>query len=589
MKDFFKMMFASILGVFISVGIIVFILISMAVGMVASLVSSKPTSYSPASNTVLKISLNGNITDVTQENPFLVLTGTDTKTYSLDELLKAIKIAKEHSDIKGIYLEAGVLGAGTASIDAVRRELLAFKESDKFIVAYGDFYTQKAYHLCSVADKVFLNPQGAIEFHGLTSQVTFYKGLSEKLGVDWQVFKVGTYKGAVEPFMLDKLSDANREQISSYQQSIWSNITNDIAKSRSITTEDLNRIADEGAMFTDPEKIVDYKLVDQLAYKPEAEEYVKELAEQTGKKLRIADVSKMNLIEKPIKKSMQQIAVLYAQGEIKAFENNSPYSSEVEITGKIADELIKLKNNDNVKAVVLRVNSPGGSAFVSDQIWHEVEAMKDVKPIVVSMGNMAASGGYYISCAANKIIAEPNTLTGSIGIFGLFPNTTGLMKKLDITTDVVKTNKFGDILNPTRPMQADEKAILQSYIERGYDTFISRCAEGRGMSKEDIDKIGQGRVWTGSQAKELGLVDELGGLDNAIVAAAKLADIDTYNVKLVNSARDKFSELFLKQLDEIKVAAAKSILGEEYQLYQQVKNARESSGMMARLPYDINY
>ena len=569
MKQFFKMMFASTLGVMLAMGIIITVLISMTIGYIAT-VGSTPD-YTPKSNTVFKIKLDGTLADNPAENPFSALMGDKENTLSLKDLLETIRIAKQNDKIAGIYIESGLLSSGSASLEAIRRSLTDFKESGKFVVAYADNFTQGNYFLCSVADKVFLNPQGILELTGLASQTLFYKGLMDKAGIEMQIFKVGTYKGAVEPFMLDKLSEANREQIQSYISTIWNNITESIAESRGISVTDINHYANEGLFFADPVKTVECGFIDELKYKPEVEAYVRELAGQSGEKLRSASVAQMKTLKASPSKNAPEIAVLYAEGEIKAQTSGSLYDIEQSITEKMADELIKLKNNDDVKAVVFRVNSPGGSAYISEQIWRQVVELKKVKPVVVSMGNVAASGGYYISCAANKIIAEPNTLTGSIGIFGMFPNASGLFGKLALTADIVKTNTFS----------------IQGYVERGYQTFLSRCAEGRGMTIEAVNAIGQGRVWTGEQAKERGLVDELGGIELAISTAAGLAGLDQYSVTTVSSSKNFLDEFLESQLGEVKLSIVKSVLGNEFEYFKTLDNIKTNCGIQARMPYDI--
>lgn len=579
------MMFASALGVFVAGGLMIIASIFVLIGIVTSLGTS--SSYTPKANTVFKIKLDGTLSDNVSENPFALLMGEEGQSLSMKDLRAAIRTAKDNDNIRGIYLESGTLASGSANLKALREALTDFKESGKFVIAYADNYTQGNYYLCSIADKVFLNPQGIVGVMGLASQTLFYKGLLDKIGVQMQVFKVGTYKGAVEPFMLDKLSDANREQIESYITSIWNITTQGIADARKISVADINRFANEGWAFAGAEKAVEAGLVDELKYKPEAEKYIKELAGQTGENLVTADVNKIKNIPVVTKEKPNQIAILYAEGEIMPEAPSSPYDMEQRITEKVAAELIKLKDNDKVKAVVFRVNSPGGSAFISEQIWRQVVELKKVKPVVVSMGNVAASGGYYISCAANKIVAEPNTLTGSIGIFGIFPNATGLFKKLDVTADIVKTNTFADLGDLTRPMTEEEKTIIQSYIEKGYDTFITRCAEGRGMSKEAINAIGQGRVWTGEQAKERGLVDELGGIETALETAAQLADLTDYSVTQVSGSKDFLQELINKQLSEVKLSMIKSVLGEEYDYFKTLQTIRTHAGIQARLPYDL--
>lgn len=584
MKQFFKMMFASALGAILAAGLLITLSIFLLIGISASM--SQPTTFSPSSNSVLKIELNGALSDQKTDNPYAMLLGEEDTELSLTDILKAIKEAKNSDNIKGIYIEAGNFSAGSSSIDAIRRAITDFKESGKFVVAYGDQYTQGSYYLASVADKVYINPQGALLLTGMSSQTMFYKGLLNKLGVEMLIFKVGTYKGAVEPFMLDKLSDANREQISSYMNGIWDNITADIAKSRKITVEDVNHYADQGFAIALPEKALECGLVDELKYKPEAEEYVKELAGQTDKKLKTVGVDKVRNIKSKEGKSKNKIAVLYAEGEITEAVT-SPYSMDKSITEKVAKELIKLKEDESIKAVVLRVNSPGGSAFTSEQIWKQVLELKKVKPIVVSMGDVAASGGYYISCAANKIVAEPNTLTGSIGIFGMFPNMTGLFNKVALTTDVVKTNTYADLGDVSRPMREDEKALIQSRIESGYDTFITRCADGRGMTKAAIDSIGQGRVWTGEQAIEKGLVDELGGIEKAIAVAAKLADLKDYKLVEVSGSKDFLKDLFEKQLDEVKLNVVKQLMGEDFEYFKTLNLIKSAPAIQTRLPYDV--
>lgn len=589
MKQFFKMMFASTLGFFVGLMLAGVIAIVFMIGMVAGLSSNSQAVYTPkAENSVFKIAFEGDIRESAEENPFTnLLTGREPDL-SLRDLLKSIRHAKEQESVKGIYLDMGVFSGGTASLDAVRRALMDFKESGKFIVAYADNYTQGGYYLASVADKIYLNPQGILGLTGLSSRTMFYKGLLQKIGVEMMVFKVGTYKGAVEPFIADKLSDANREQITSYQNSIWGNITKGIAKSRNITVEDVNRFADEGAFFASPEKAVEYKLIDELKYRSEVEKYLIEQSGQTGDKLKTVGLSNMKNVKKTEREYRNKIAIVYAEGEIMQQIISSPYSGNFPcISEKINDDLRKLADNKDVKAVVLRINSPGGSAYTSEQIWKQVYELKKKKPVVVSMGSVAASGGYYIASGASKIIAEPNTLTGSIGIFGMFPNTAGLFNKLALTTDMVKTNRYADFGDPSRPMTDDEKALIQGYIERGYDTFLTRCAEGRGVSKADIDSIGQGRVWTGEQALKIGLVDELGGIERAVELAGELAEIYNYNIMEVSTDHDFLKELLEKQIEVVKQSVVKDMLGDEYEHFRTLQKVKATYGIQARIPYDL--
>lgn len=589
MKQFFKMMFASTLGFFVGLMLAGMIAIVFMIGMVAGLGSNSQAVYTPkAENSVFKIAFEGDIRESAEENPFTnLLTGREPDL-SLRDLLKSIRHAKEQESVRGIYLDMGVFSGGTASLDAVRRALMDFKESGKFIVAYADNYTQGGYYLASVADKIYLNPQGILGLTGLSSRTMFYKGLLQKIGVEMMVFKVGTYKGAVEPFIADKLSDANREQITSYQNSIWGNITKGIAKCRNITVEDVNRFADEGAFFASPEKAVEYKLIDELKYRSEVEKYLIEQSGQTGDKLKTVGLSNMKNVKKTEREYRNKIAIVYAEGEIMQQIISSPYSGNFPcISEKINDDLRKLADNKDVKAVVLRINSPGGSAYTSEQIWKQVYELKKKKPVVVSMGSVAASGGYYIASGASKIIAEPNTLTGSIGIFGMFPNTAGLFNKLALTTDIVKTNRYADFGDPARPMTDDEKALIQGYIERGYDTFLTRCSEGRGVSKADIDSIGQGRVWTGEQALKIGLVDELGGIERAVELAGELAEIYNYNIMEVSTDHDFLKELLEKQIEVVKQSVVKDMLGDEYEHFRTLQKVKATYGIQARIPYDL--
>jgi protease-4 len=588
MKQFFKMMFASILGVFISISIFILIGFFMLVGMVSSIGSSS-TVYVPKNDEkVFRLPVKGDLIEITSESRFENLFGSE-KPSTLKDILSAIEEAKENDKIEGIYLDVSYLSTGTASIDVMRRALTEFRKSGKFIVAYADNYTQKGYYLSSVADKVFINPQGLLQLTGLASQTTFYKGILKKAGIEMLVFKVGTYKGAVEPFMLDKLSDANREQITSYQQGIWNNIAGNIASARNISKDNVNDFIDKGFMFSSAEKAVECGLVDELKYREDAENYIKELIGiESDKKLKMISMAKMKNIKKKVSvKKADQVAVIYAEGEIMDSDNTPRYSDANYVTEKLVDELIKLKKDDKVKAIVLRVNSPGGSAYVSEQIWKQVHDIKRNKKIVVSMGNVAASGGYYISCAADKIVSEANTLTGSIGVFGIFPNATGLFDKMDLTTDVVKTNIYSDFGDISRPMRDDEKALMQGYVEHIYGVFLTRCSEGRGMTKEEINTIGQGRVWTGEQALERGLVDEIGDLDRAVEVAAELAGLTDYSVKTVCGSSEPFTEYLKKQMGEMEFSAIKNTLGKDLELFRILQTIKHTSGIQARLPYDF--
>ncbi|MDR1813304.1 MAG: signal peptide peptidase SppA [Tannerella sp.] len=575
MSNFFKTFFAALAAVI--VGAILFSIIGfiMFAGMAASMGSK--SAYILKDRTVLQIDLNGEFSERENDSPLNAFTGGSTS--GIDETVKAIRKAKDNDFVKGIYLKAGAISGGVASYEPIRRALAEFKESGKWVVAYGDTYTQGAYYIASVADKIIINPLGLIEFMGMGSTFASVRGMFDKLGIKYQVFKVGTYKSAVEPYIQDKMSDANREQVSSFLNSTWSHILKGISESRNLSVETLNDYADRCLLFTPADSLEMLGMVDTLLYTPDVEAYLKQLTETKDKdKLRIATVKNLQSVpnKQDHKKSKDRIAVLFAEGQILSDEaTSSPLLSDLAITAKeFVAELKKLKEDENVKAVVFRVNSPGGSAYASEQIWNAVVELREVKPVVVSMGTYAASGGYYISCAANSIVAEPTTLTGSIGIFGLFPDGEQMAKNIGLSFDEVKTNRhsnFGGasfgipmlVSAMSRGMTDEESKLLQSYIERGYDLFTTRCADGRSMTKAEIDAIGQGRVWTGAQALEIGLVDKLGGLDDAIAIAAEKAGIEEYRIKEYPVKEDFMTKLMKSTMDGAKMRFIKFITNED--------------------------
>lgn len=583
MKDFIKFTFASLLGVVLAGVVFTILGIVTMVGMVAS----SDTETTVKENSIFVLDLNGTLSERVQENPFQQLMGEGFSAYGLDDILTSIKKAKEHENIKGIYLQASTLESSFASLEEIRHALADFKESGKFIIAYADQYTQSMYYLASIADKVIVNPQGSISWHGLASQTIFFKDLLKNVGIDMQIFKVGTYKSAVEPFIATEMSDANREQVSVFLNSIWKRLLEDVSTSRNIPEETLNAYADQVMDLKQAEVYVACGLVDTLMYKDGVLNYLKEISgREQDESLRTLSLSEMKNVKRntPKDKSGNMIAVYYAFGGI----DDSTSSEEGINSQKVIKDLRQLREDETIQAVVLRVNSPGGSAYGSEQIWHEIELLKAEKPVVVSMGDYAASGGYYISCNADCIVANPTTLTGSIGIFGMFPNMEGLLTdKLNLHFDLVKTNKFADMGDISRPFNADEKEAMQNYINNGYKLFVKRCADGRGMSTEAIEKIAEGRVWTGATAKELGLVDELGGLEKAIEIAAQKAEIENYSIINYPSKGNVFSSLLEQGKDDYINGQMKDALGEYYYYLQFVQNLKEADRIQARMPFDI--
>ena len=590
MKDFFKFTLATVTGIVLS-GIVLFII---GVVTLVGIISSSDTETVVKKNSVMMLDLKGTLVERTQESLEGLLgkfTGETADTYGLDDILASIKKAKEDDNIKGIYIQASWLDASYASLQAIRKALYDFKESGKFVVAYSDNYTKGLYYLSSVADKVMLNPKGMIECRGLASAPIFYKDLLQKLGIEMQVFKVGTYKSAVEPFTATEMSPANREQVTAFIGSIWNQILDGVSASRKIGKDSLNMYADRMLMFYPSDESVKCGLADTLIYQNDVRDYLKTLVKiDEDDRLPILGLEEMVNIKKnvPKDKSGNILAVYYASGEITDYAGSAA-SDEGIIGSKMIRDLRKLKEDDDVKAVVLRVNSPGGSAFASEQIWHAVKELKAKKPVIVSMGDYAASGGYYISCAADSIIAEPTTLTGSIGIFGMIPNVKGLTEKIGLTYDVVKTNQFSDFGNLMRPVNSDERALLQMMIGQGYDLFVSRCAEGRHMSKDKIEKIAEGRVWTGEMAKKIGLVDELGGIGKALEIAAQKADLKGYTIISYPAKKDILSTLFdVQPGNYVESQVLKSQLGDYYKDFSLLKNIKERAMIQARVPFELN-
>ena len=589
MKDFFKIVLASALG-FLVANILLFILsVILFFGFIGSMVGDMGKStFKLKDNSVFHLKLSGQINErVSEEDPFTALLGSRVPTtMGLNDITNGIRKAKDNDAIRGIYIDSRLFTASTATLAEIRGELIKFKESGKFVVAYSDTYTQGGYYIASIADKVVINPQGMLDLHGMSATPMFYKNALDKLGVEVQVFKVGTYKSAVEPFILTGMSDANREQVSSYLNDLWNTIGTDIAKSRNIDFDGFNETVNSMPMLQDADFLMQSNLVDTLLYESDMKKYLRSLLDiEEDEKIPSAGVTDMKSV-KPTKTktSKNHIGLLYAVGEITSGTGSSNIQDKY-----LVNEIDKLRKNKDVKAVVLRVSSPGGSAYASEQIWKAIADLKGEKPVVVSMSDVAASGGYYIACNADRIVAQPTTITGSIGIFGMFPNLKQTADKIGLDVDVVKTHEFGDFGNFARPMRENEKQILQSHVERGYDLFLTRCAEGRNIPKDTLALYAEGRVWTGSQAKEIGLVDELGDLRTAIDIAAGLADIeDDYLVYEYPKMRTFIEELLDEKQKDIAAETIKEYLGEHYNLLLLVKDIKEQDYVQARLPYNFN-
>lgn len=599
MKEFIKYVFATVvgLGLFMLIaGIIFFVSI---IGMAAS----EGSTGSVKKGSVLRINLNGTLEErAEEENPLTMIMGDQMASLGLDQLLDAVDEAAKNDKVEGIYLEVGssFSGGTPAMLQELRQALVKYKESGKWIYAYGDIYDQGAYYLTSVADKIVVNPEGLVDWHGLGGAPMFYTETMKKMGIKMQVFKVGTFKSAVEPYILTEMSEANRLQTEAYLGSIWNQMVEAVGASRQLSAEQLNSLADTLTAMQPAKFLIENGLVDTLAYIDGFKDMLRTKLELKEKKP-INFVSPAELVAAADKKDEKaRIAVYYAYGEIIDQPSSNPLSAgETFIeTMPTIRELQKLRKDEDVKAVVIRVNSPGGSAFASEQIWHEIQLLKAEKPVVISMGGMAASGGYYISCGANKIVAEPSTLTGSIGIFGMIPDGSELIQdKAGLRFDVVKTNKHSDFGGPAvmgimaRGFNESEGAMMQAMIERGYDLFTRRVAEGRSISQDSVDAIGQGRVWTGEQAIKIGLVDQLGNLEDAIAEAAKLAELEKYSTDTY-PAPSTFIEQMLNQKQESYFDThLRAAFGDAYPMLATMQRMMEKQRIdqciYARIPFDL--
>ena len=587
MKDFFKNVFATFVGLFL------FVLVTLLLGFVCifGMVLSSESTTEIKNNSVLVINLSGPLNERTEENVITKFVGKTANETSLEDVLSGIEKAKADKNIKGIYLEAGVFVPNSyAALQEIRDALIDFKKSNKWIVAYGDSYTQGTYYLASVANDVYLNPQGMLDWHGLSTQRIYLKDMLAKFGVKVQVSKVGTYKSATEMFTGDKMSDADRQQTSAYLNGIWKYLLKGVGESRNIPIAKLNEYADSVITFANPADYLKMKLIDKLLYTDQVRNEIK-------KRLGIAsgdDINQVSLADlKTVKadKNGNEIAVYYAYGDIVDAPVSGTSLSQHNIVGKdVCKDLKELMDDDDVKAVVIRVNSGGGSAFASEQMWHQIMELKKVKPVVVSMGGYAASGGYYMSVPANWIVAEPTTITGSIGIFGMFPDFSGLAsEKLGIKFDEVKTNKNGTFLSPMRPLTPDEMRRLQVYIDRGYNTFKDRVAQGRKLTMQQVETIAQGHVYTGEDALKIKLVDELGGLDKAVQKAVQLAKIKDYYTKNYPAPVNWLDQIFGDYVqDNYLSEQLHSSLGMLYQPFSILRTLNQQSAIQARIPYFIN-
>lgn len=585
MKQFFKFTFASMLG-FLLAG---FLLILITVGIIVAAVSAgKSETVVAPEKTILMLTLDQPVNDRSSDNPFANMNfsrpGVSTQL-GLNDIVSCLKKAKSDPNVKGVFMDLGDVPSGQATIEEIRNQLIDFKKSGKFIVSYAEVFTQKSYYLASVSDKIYLNPAGDMEFKGMAAQVMFFKGLLDKLDVEAQVIRHGKFKSAVEPFTLDKMSEPSKVQTLTFITGMWNHLLDGISASRKISVDDLNAMANEYKIQT-PQDAVSLKMVDKLLYKDEVlDELKNRVNAKSIKDLKLMKLGKYAKVPEEDKVSSDnKIAVIYATGDIVSGDGDEGTIGSEGISKAIR----KARLDDNVKAIVLRVNSPGGSALASDVIWREMLLAKKAKPVVVSMGNVAASGGYYIACAANKIFAYPNTITGSIGVFGIIPNMKEMFSKnLGITFDQVKTNPYADYITVTRPMSDGEKKIITRNIENIYSNFTKHVSEGRKMTVAQIDSIGQGRVWSGVDAKRIGLVDEFGGLTDAINEAAKLAKLKDFSTMELPEQKDTFEQLIETFSGDKSSVFLKSELGTAYPYFSYLNRMSRMQGIQALMPYDF--
>jgi protease IV len=587
MRQFFKFMFASMLGFFLSFLLVAFLFIGF-IASIASFAKKEPVDVAP--NSILHLKLNTEIIDRGTDNPadaFNILTFSPTMPIGLNELLRNIRKAKEDENIKGILLDLSFTQTGWATLSEIREQLIDFRESGKFIIAYGEYMGQGAYYLASVADQVYVCPEGIIDFRGLNAQVAFIKNLLEKIGVEPQLIRHGRYKSAGEPLILERLSPENRQQIMSYVNSIWNSILKDISESRNLTLNDLNRIADEFRTRT-PEMALEAGIIDGILYRDEVIDHLKERMEvDKDKKINLVGYGKYRRAPLPDsmlpQRSRDKIAVVYGSGTMVLGSGSDRNIG----ADRLASAIRKARRDTTVKAIVLRINSGGGISLSGEIILREVILAAEEKPFVVSMGNVAASAAYYISCYADEIIANPKTLTGSIGVFAVIPNMQNMFNnKLGITFDNVKTNELSDLGSVSRPLNRLERELIQANVDRTYETFINKVAEGRGLPVASVDSIAQGQIWSGVDAKRIGLIDDFGGLNHAIDRAAALAEIERYRVIEYPIQKD-FLERIFESFDMMEMRILKARLGDSWEIYEQMQRVSEYNGVLMRLPYDM--
>ena len=577
MKQFLKYTLATVVGILIAS----FISMFMFFGVIGAMMSSGEAVTKAKPNSVYRLDLSGVLVERSEDNPFEMFAGQygGATSIGLDDILANIRKAKADPNIAGIRLDCGGLGVAYTSVTEIRNALLDFKASGKFIVAYADQYTQPMYYLASVADRVLLNPIGAVSFHGLASQTMFYKTMLDKLGVEMQIVKVGTFKSAVEPSILTRMSDANRKQVTVYVNSIWQHLLGEVSASRGIPADRLEAYADMPLDFCEAEETVQYGFVDSLVYESEVDDVIEALMGAEPEMMSHADMTTVLPVDEKYHKD--KVGVIYAVGNIDMSE------TEGIVSDKLVETIREVADDDNVKAVVFRINSGGGSAYGSEQIWHALTQLKAKKPLIVSMGDVAASGGYYIACMADRIVAQPNTLTGSIGVFGQIPNAEGLTEKIGLDFDLVKTNRHSEGISLVRPMSPEQRDLLQMSVNRTYELFVKRCADGRGMTPDAVKAIAEGRVWTGANALEIGLVDTLGGLSDAVALAAEAAGLAEYGVEEFPAKEDFMTRLMKEMSVGMEARVLRSALGTQYRHLQTLETLPQQSGVMALMPFEV--